>query len=133
MVRRRTRNWRILELQVEVTNIPLKNKSGMGISMPFSIRPLESPIQRNNLEIDHYHQGSHFRHMMKSLQETKGRGGLENCLKKSSLWSNEALRLAFDALESGYKMSEVCIHYRIPRSSLREDYVGKMKSRKIDP
>ena len=49
------------------------------------------------------------------------------------LWCNEALRLAFDALDSGYKMSEVSMKYGIPRSSLREHYHGRRKSRKLGP
>ena len=49
------------------------------------------------------------------------------------LGSIQALCLAIDALDNGYKFSEVCMKYEIPRSSLRDHYVEITKSTKIGP
>ena len=48
-------------------------------------------------------------------------------------WTSAALKLAIDALDTGYPMSQVCKKYEIPRSSLRDHYVAKRKSRKSGP
>ena len=45
-------------------------------------------------------------------------------------WTTTILKLAIDALDIRYPMSQVCKKYGIPRSSLRDHYVGKRKSRK---
>ena len=41
--------------------------------------------------------------------------------------------MAIDALDSGYNMSQVSRHFQIPRSSLRDHYEGRTKSRKLGP
>ena len=48
-------------------------------------------------------------------------------------WSSEALYLAIEGLDDGYKMSEVCEKYNIPSSSLRDHVVGRFKGRKMGP
>ena len=48
-------------------------------------------------------------------------------------WSNEALHLAIEGLDEGYKINEVCKKYNIPRSLLRDDVVGKCRRRKMGP
>ena len=48
-------------------------------------------------------------------------------------WSSEALKLAIDALDSGYNISQVSRHFQIPRSSLRDHYEERTKSRKLGP
>ena len=42
-------------------------------------------------------------------------------------------KLAIDALDSGYPLSQVCKKYGIPRSGLRDHYIGKRESRKSGP
>ena len=54
-------------------------------------------------------------------------------MKRKGQWSSEALKLAIDALDSGYNMSQVSRHFQIPRSSLRDHYEGRTKSRKSGP
>ena len=66
-------------------------------------------------------------------RERGGRGVKKNIKKKRGQWSSEALREAFYALDGGYKMKEVSNNFGIPRSTLREHYFGKRKSRKIRP
>ena len=36
-----------------------------------------------------------------------------------------------EELDAGHRMGQICKKYSIPRSSLRDHYVGKTKSRKI--
>ena len=48
-------------------------------------------------------------------------------------WTIETLKLAIDALDTRYPMSQMCKKYGIPRNSLRDYYVGKRKSRKSRP
>ena len=62
-----------------------------------------------------------------------GRGVKKIPLKPRGQWSNKALIAAIDALDDGYKMQDVSNNFGIPRSTLREHYVGKRKSRKIGP
>ena len=53
--------------------------------------------------------------------------------KRRGQWSNEALRLAFEALDNGYKMMDVGNKYEILKSILRKHYFKKKKSRKLGP
>ena len=53
--------------------------------------------------------------------------------KKRENWSNEALELATEGLDQGYKLSQVCAKYGIPRSSLRDHLVGRSRGRKMGP
>ena len=48
-------------------------------------------------------------------------------------WSDEDLKLAIGALDSGYNMREVCEAFSIPRTSLRDHYNGRITSRKMGP
>ena len=48
-------------------------------------------------------------------------------------WSDEDLKLAIGALDSGYSMREVCEAFSIPRTSLRDHYNGRVTSRKMGP
>ena len=50
-----------------------------------------------------------------------------------SQWSSESLELAIEGLDQGYKISEVCEKYNIPRSSLRDHFLGKSRGRKMGP
>ena len=50
-----------------------------------------------------------------------------------SQWSNESLELAIEGLGQGYKIFEVCEKYNIPRSSLRDHFLGKSRGRKMGP
>ena len=52
---------------------------------------------------------------------------------KRAQWSTEALHLAIEGLGQGWKMSEVCEKYNIPRSSLRDHVVGRSRDRKMGP
>ena len=52
---------------------------------------------------------------------------------KRAQWSTEALHLAIEGLDQGWKMSEVCEKYKIPRSSLRDHVVGRSRGRKMGP
>ena len=52
-------------------------------------------------------------------------------MKKRGQWSSEALKLTIDALDSVYNMNQVSRNFQIPRSSLRDHYEGKTKSRKL--
>ena len=63
-----------------------------------------------------------------------GRRGVKKIpLKPRGKWSNKALIAAIDTLDDGYKMQYVSNNFGILRSTLREHYVGKRKSRKIGP
>ena len=66
-------------------------------------------------------------------QSIGGRGVKKIPLKPRGQWSNKALIAAIDALDDGHKMQDVSNNFGIPRSTLREHYVGKRKSRKIGP
>ena len=48
-------------------------------------------------------------------------------------WSNEALYLAIEALDEGYKISEVSRKYKISRSFLKDHLVGRSRGRKMGP
>ena len=48
-------------------------------------------------------------------------------------WTDEALKEAIQAIDDGYTMEEVSIHYSIPRTSLRDHISGKTTSRKMGP
>ena len=50
-----------------------------------------------------------------------------------SQWSTESLELAIEGLDQGYKIFEVCEKYNIPRSSLRDHFLGKSRGRKMGP
>ena len=43
------------------------------------------------------------------------------------------LEMAMEAIGQGYPYFEVCGHFHIPRSSLRNHTVGKTTSRKMEP
>ena len=60
-----------------------------------------------------------------------GRGVRKLASKKRGQWSNGALKAAFEALDNGYKMKDVCQKYGIPSSSLRDYYLDKRKCRKL--
>ena len=66
-------------------------------------------------------------------QSIGGRGVKKMPIKPRGQWSNKALIAAIDALDDGYKIQDVSNNFGIPRSTLREHYVGKRKSRKIGP
>ena len=51
--------------------------------------------------------------------------------KTRSLWSDEALQDAMKALDAEYTYGEVSIAFGIPRTTLRDHYLGKRISRKI--
>ena len=51
--------------------------------------------------------------------------------KTRGQWSNEALKSEIDALDNGYKISQVCKTFQIQRTSLRDHYEGRAKSRKL--
>ena len=53
--------------------------------------------------------------------------------KNRANWSNEALELAIEGLDQGYKFSQVCAKYGIPRSPLRDYLVGRSRGRKMGP
>ena len=56
--------------------------------------------------------------------------------KKGNLraqWTDEVLKEAIQAIDDGYTMEEVSIHYSIPRTSLRDHISGKTTSRKMGP
>ena len=48
-------------------------------------------------------------------------------------WIDEALKKAMVAIDDGYKWEEVCEHYGIPRSSLRNHMSGRTRCRKMGP
>ena len=48
-------------------------------------------------------------------------------------WTDEALKEAIQAIDDGYTMEGVSIHYSIPRTSLRDHISGKTISRKMGP
>ena len=52
---------------------------------------------------------------------------------KRRQWSDEALKLAIEALDQGHKMSKVCLKYGIPKSSLRDHVEGSTKTRRMGP
>ena len=52
---------------------------------------------------------------------------------KKGHWSNEALRLAIEALDEGGAWSEVSAKYKIPRSSIRDHVIGRIIGRKMGP
>ena len=52
---------------------------------------------------------------------------------KRGQWSDEALKLAIEALDHAHKLNEVCQKYGIPRSSLRDHVKGRTKTRKMGP
>ena len=60
-----------------------------------------------------------------------GRRVKKDLKRKRGHWSIATLKLAMEELDSRQKMRQVCKKYSIPRSSLRDHYVGKTKSRKI--
>ena len=41
------------------------------------------------------------------------------------------MKSTIDALDKGYKMSQVCKTFQIPSSTLRDNYDGRTKSRKL--
>ena len=55
------------------------------------------------------------------------------CKNTRAKWSDEDLKLAIEALDSGYSMREVCEAFSIPRTSLRDHYNGRLRSRKMGP
>ena len=68
-----------------------------------------------------------------STRNKCGRGIKKKSKCMRGQWTSTALKLAMDTLDTGYPMSQVCKKYGIPRSSLRDHYVGKRKSRKSGP
>ena len=59
----------------------------------------------------------------------KNKGGR----KLRGQWSDDALKAVIEAIDAGYKWEEVCSHYGIPRTSLRDHISGRTRSRKMDP
>ena len=51
---------------------------------------------------------------------------------KKVLWSNKALQKALRDLDVGYKYVDISYAYSIPRSTLRDYYLCKRTSRKMD-
>ena len=47
-------------------------------------------------------------------------------------WSDDALKEAIAAIDAGYKWIEVCNHYGIPRTLLKDYMSGRTRSRKMD-
>ena len=62
-----------------------------------------------------------------------GRGQNSHGKKTRARWTNEDLKQAMGALDSGYNMREVCEAYSIPRTSLRDHYNGRVTCRKKGP
>ena len=60
-----------------------------------------------------------------------GEEGRKLC--KNGNWSTKTMELAFEKLDDGYLMPEVSAFFNIPRSSLRDHYLGKTTSRKRGP
>ena len=52
--------------------------------------------------------------------------------KNKSLWSDEALQEAIEALDAGNTYVKVPKYHNIPKSSLRDHYVGKRRNRKME-
>ena len=50
--------------------------------------------------------------------------------KLRAQWIDEALKEAIQAIDDGYTMEEVSIHYSIPRTSLRDYISGKNRLKK---
>ena len=65
----------------------------------------------------------------------KSKNGSQNNREKKRRckWSDEQLRDAIKALDYDYKIHEVCEAFNIPRSTLRDHYNGRIKSRKMGP
>ena len=62
------------------------------------------------------------------------RRGQNSCGKRSrSNWTDEDLKLAIDALDARYSIREVCEAIPIPKTTLKDHYNGKVKSRKMEP
>ena len=73
---------------------------------------------------------------LKSPQQLrKPQSGIQKMARKGirGQWSDESLKLAIDALDQGYKMAEVSRKYEIPRSSLRDNFEGRTRNRKMGP
>ena len=62
-----------------------------------------------------------------------GRGQNSHGKQTRARWTNEDLKQAMGALDSGYNMREVCEAYSIPRTSLRDHYNGRVTCRKKGP
>ena len=69
----------------------------------------------------------------KTYEKQGWKGGQKNNKKKRGLWTNKAVKLAINAVDSGYKMSQVCKQFQISRSSLRNHYEARKKNRKLGP
>ena len=46
-------------------------------------------------------------------------------------WLDDALQMAIDGLDKGYKMIEVCSKYAISRSLLKDHYAHRTRQRKV--
>ena len=53
--------------------------------------------------------------------------------KQKAQWTDQALNEAMVAIDEGYQWEEVCTHYGIPKTSLRDNMSGKTKSRNMNP
>ena len=60
-----------------------------------------------------------------------GEEGKKLC--KNGNWSTKTMDLAFEKLDDGYLMPEVSVFFKIPRSYLRDHYLGITTSRKRGP
>ena len=48
-------------------------------------------------------------------------------------WTNEALKLAIEGINQGYRINEVSKKYGIPRSFLRDHMEGRTRGRRMGP
>ena len=65
--------------------------------------------------------------------QTSQGGQKANEGKKRSRWTDNDLKDALSALDSGYTIKDVCEAFRIPRSLLKDHYKGRVRGRKMDP
>ena len=105
---------------------------GSGEDLPKHEDSMDSPIEKIHPRI----RGSARRVPLVSPKQPKKVhvGAQENIAKaKRAQWSSEALHLAMEGLDEGYKMNEVCKKYNMPRSSLRDHQIGRSRGRKMGP
>ena len=66
------------------------------------------------------------------IRNKRGRGVTQRKLApQKKRWSNATLKAAIQTLDNGHRMKLVCQKFGIPRSSFREHYLEKRKSRKV--
>ena len=117
------------------TNSPSDGDMGEEDTAHDGLPMSETDFETHIASVKHRNRGAASKNPLRSLvHPTKIEGGLKKKARKgSSQWSNEALELAIEGLDQGYKLSQVCAKYQIPRSSLRNHLVGRSRGRKMDP